>query len=56
MMATLGLVSLFNVISTSMGYLIPKGSSVLNSGTIGHIAGVIKGLILFLRVLAWKWT
>ena len=52
-----GLVSLFNGISTFVGYLMPKLFSLKNSScTIEHIAGTIRGFIPFPRVYARKWT
>ena len=52
-----GWVSLFNGISTFVGYLMPKPFSKKDrGGTIKHIAGRIRGFIPFPRVFARKWT
>ena len=53
----LRLVSLFNGISTFMGYLKPKLFLSKNSSvTIQTIAGRMRWFIPFLKVLAQKWT
>ena len=50
-----GLVSSFNDISTSVGYLMPKPFSKKNSSaTIYPIAGRIRGFIPFPRVFVRK--
>ena len=49
------LVSLFNVISTFVGYSMPKPSFKKNSnGTIQPIAGRIRGFIPFPKVFVQK--
>ena len=49
------LVSLFNSISTLVGYLMPKPSLLINSSTIWVVSDGIRRPLPFPRALVQKW-